>query len=168
MPRIGKLLLCLGIGWPGPAFGQAFPEGDWVIWTRPGALSGEIEAAIDAVAGEISVLIRPVAREILHRVTRPCERIAIRREGSAIAIGCDGLTPAVAVPGAGPTPYTGRDGRTHTVTIDVTDTGLRQRFDTSRGARTSTFTLRDDTLHVSVRLDSPQLPRPVQYRVQYK
>lgn len=166
-----RLLVVLSVlGWATMAAAAPLPvpTGTWKPAVSTADLEQALERSVEDAAKELSAVIRPMARDILRRVARPCADLVVWQEGDAVAVRCDGQIPAIARPDGQPVPYTGRDGRTHTLVMEHDGQRLVQRFITSTGTRTTTFLLQGDVLQVDVELASRRLRQPVRYSLTYR
>src|SRR5690606_19250166 len=113
--------LMLLLLFPASALATDVPTGEW----RSQGLTPEererVDASVHAAVSRLAAPLRPMASAAIRRASRPCDRVRIERVGAALSVQCDGLPPAVAVPGAESTRWTGEDGNTHALTYEVRD-----------------------------------------------
>lgn len=160
--------LFLALLFPASAHATDLPTGDWRSEGLAPEESARVEASVQAAVSALAAPLRPVARAALRRAARPCDRVRIERVGEAVSVRCDALPPAVAVPGAEATWWTGEDGRTHALTYEFHDGALVQRLVASRGAKTTRFVSDGGTLRAVVTIESELLSSDIAYTITYR
>jgi len=124
-----------------------------------------VRKSIDAVVGEMSVIVRSVARRRLVDANDVPKRIAIRQKGSEVTVELDGRAYAATL-GGGSKRVKDPNGEVSRMRLAMRGGALYQTFHTDQGDRTNVFSAREDGgLTMAVRITSPQLPDDVRYRL---
>lgn len=127
-----------------------------------------VRKSIDSVVGEMSVIVRGIARRRLVDANDVPKRIAIRQEGSEVTVELDGRAYAATL-GGGSKRVRDPNGEVSRMRLAMRGGALYQTFHTDQGDRTNVFSARQDGgLTMAVRITSPQLPDDVRYRLVFE
>lgn len=127
-----------------------------------------IDAAIDAGVAKMNFIKRPIARKRLKSTNIAYGRVAIQRSAQTISVQFDANPPVVMPLDGTAVKWTRADGEVFDVHAQWQDARLVQTFKSEDGQRVNTFTIADaGTLVLDVAVSSPQLPSPVEYRLQF-
>ena len=125
-----------------------------------------IENAID----DMSFITRPIARKKLKKSNLAPKKLTFDFPGNKVSITHDSRKAVVSPADGSKTKWTREDGETFTISQKVEEKKITQKFFADEGNKTLIYTFNDDfsAVSVSVRLDSPKLPAPLKYKMNYK
>jgi len=139
-------------------------EGSYQSSTSTSVARDRIDKRIESVVEKMPFYKRPFARNKLQEGTSPCQNVTFSYDDGEISIRCDSRPPAVAPSDGTTTEYTDESGETHRLSQTVREDRVIQVFNSENGSRTNTYRLSgDDTLVMTAKLESPQLPEPITY-----
>lgn len=139
-------------------------EGTFEATVAESTARARIDKQVEKVVAQMAFYKKPFARNQLQEGTAPCQKLIFGYDDDRISIQCDDRRPAVSNPDGTRTTYTEQDGTSHGLEQTVYDDRIVQFFDSENGTRTNTYRLQgDDTLELSVKLDSSQIPEPITY-----
>jgi hypothetical protein len=142
--------------------------GSYTLTTPPAVAAKTIEGAITSCTEEMSMIKRPIARTMLKRVHHPFPIIKISKDGDLAVIKLAEKTFKAALNGQ-PTSGEAPDGKAMKTSHFMSKTKLVQQLKTDRGMRTNTFSVSGEgKLTFSVKVTSPELTKPIQYKLRYK
>jgi hypothetical protein len=180
LPAAAILILAAGLGgWTLSAVGSeasafdAPSEGAGLEWNHryAGGEQGRaaIEAAIDDATEGMSPLIRGVARRRLREANPIIDELGFSLRGDPLRASYVGgriiETPASGEAVDWVDPF----GDTVKVSQRWSDRELVQHMSDGNGSRTSVYRFSDDgrRMTMSVKIESPRLPKPISYRLDY-
>lgn len=143
-----------------PAHAADLPSGIVGTWD---SMSGNRDAAIDALVQEMSMFVRPFARTRLNRATKPCEELSFWTVGERIATRCDDEPAIIDAPDGVPIDWTSNSGETYSVSLEVRGDALVQTFSSDAGRRTNLYRVSGGKLNLQVTVSSEKLPRDLSY-----
>jgi hypothetical protein len=142
--------------------GQEALAGSYV---RDVAASDDINKVIHAATTDFNFIKRLIARKRLRDVNPPTNTLVIKMVGDSIEFLTNGNITLRSKPNSGPMDWRGFRGELFSVETTYTDGVLTHTFTAGDGQRRNSYTLQSDgSLVQHVRLTSPQLKRPVEYR----
>lgn len=129
------------------------------------AASDDIRAAIDAATRNLNFIKRPIARKRLRATNPPTRSVRIRMVGDSVEVVSNDTIVLRNLPDGAARPWRGFKGEELQVSTVLADGVLTNTFKAADGERRNTYRLRaDGMLELSVRLTSPHLEGPVEYR----
>jgi len=133
------------------------------------AAGDDVEQAIGRIVDEMSFWKRPIARSRLRSTNQLARRISIAISGPQVDIVTDGTSIKTTTDGQ-PAGWTREDGERIMVSTLWKGGALERVFKAEDGERANTYRLGGDgdTMTVGVVVTSPQLPRPLAYRLVYR
>jgi hypothetical protein len=151
---------------PGAVFAQhATLSGHYTV---DRAASDDIEAAIRATVSGMSFIKRPFARSRLRSTNPVGGTVGIEVNPGKVKITFDSNSPMEAPDDGTTVKWTRDDGETFDLSMRWEGETLVHTMGAKEGTRTNRFTLAGETLTVSVSVQSPQLPRALEYKIVYK
>jgi hypothetical protein len=146
------------------AHGQA---GLWGSYTVDTERSDDVQRVINAATVDMNFIVRPIARKRLRNANPPSKSVSIKSLGDSIEVVVNGNVILRSKPDGRPMDWR-YDGDDYEVETLLSDSVLTQTFVGDDGRRVNHYRLQPDgTLLLEVLLTSPQLRRPVEYRVVY-
>ncbi len=142
--------------------------GAWTLASSEAEARRLVNAAVNETANAMDFFVRGFARSRLRQGTPVRERIEIRRpDGERVTVRFDRETYTTTLgraevrrnPAGEPVQVTARFGR---------DGELVQVFETAQGTRTYVYRPTDEGLRVTTRTESPRLPRPMVFTLEYR
>ncbi len=129
-----------------------------------------INQKIEKLVDDMNFVKRPFARSSLKGTTEPCGKLTLAFPSDEVSVKCHGKPVTVSPDDGTQAPYKSDDGETYQVRQEISGSSLTQFFRGEDGTRTNTYTLSDggDTLNLAVKIESDQLPRPLQYKLSFK
>lgn len=166
-PLVSLGLLITAIAQAAPAATHP-TTGQWRVAGPPSQVRADLDLAIDALAVDLHVLMREVAKGLLRDATKVCTHYDIDVVGDAVAFSCDGHTPMLlATDGPGTEARNGL-GVTVRAEAEVADQQVVIHWRSDAGTRTNTFRRVGDGLELQARVTSRRLPRPLRWTVRYR
>jgi hypothetical protein len=124
--------------------------------------------SIDAVVGEMSALVRNIARKRLTAANRVPSKLSIAQTGDEVTVRIDGRAYTATLGGAAKA-VKDANGEASRMRFQLKGDALYQLLDAADGDRTNVFTRRDDGgVDMAVRISSKRLPSDVRYRLSFK
>ena len=148
------------------AFLQAPTQaGVWGSYTVDAERSDDISRVINAATADMNFIVRPIARKRLRNANPPSKSVSIKSLGDSIEVVVNASVILRSKPDGRPMAWR-YDGDDYVVETLLSDSALTQTFIGDDGRRINRYRLQaDGTLLLEVLLTSPQLRRPVEYRV---
>lgn len=163
---LGALLLA-GVSSPARA-GSPDMSGSWVYDT---AQSEDVEAAIKNAVEKVNFIIRGFAHGRLKNTNQPYRKLAIIIQGAEVQIKKD-ARPAIKAPLDGTViKWRREDDQVYDLSIRRhSKVFLEESIGNAEGKRVNSYKLRPDanTLDLFVKVTSPKLPVPLEYRLGYR
>lgn len=124
-----------------------------------------IEDAID----DMSFITKPIAKRKLDNSNTAFKSLTFDVQANKISITNDSRKPVVANADGSKTKWVREDGEEFLVTHTIKDNEIEQVFYADEGVKTLRYVFNDDDSKVTmhVRLDSPKLPAPLKYKLEY-
>ena len=131
-----------------------------------------IDAGVERVVAELNILLRPLARAYLRRVTRYCSEPVIRIEGRTLDYACGEAQLMTAELDGKPFSW-GLKGEEDAYTARLSQPDERTLvmfFENDLGSRTNTFQADEDgaSLTLSASLEGDLLPVPLSFSMRYR
>lgn len=129
-----------------------------------------VNQKIEKLVDDMNFIKRPFARSSLKGTTEPCAKLTLAFPSDEVSVKCHGKPVTVSPDDGTQAPYKSDDGTTYQVRQEIEGSSLTQFFKGEDGTRTNTYTLSNggDTLNLAVKIESDQLPRPLQYELSFK
>lgn len=128
-----------------------------------------LDAAVEAAAADVSVVVRPIARSMLTEQAQSCAGYTMRLDGDVFSVHCDGRTPIVVTLGRTATVDPNGDGDQVTCVAARDGRSVKLDFKTDRGGRRVTYTFAEDgALVVDQEVYSSYLETPMRWSVRYR
>ncbi|QDG50301.1 hypothetical protein FIV42_06005 [Persicimonas caeni] len=145
-------------------------SGTYGVENGKDAARKKINRSIDRIVEEMAFYKRPWADDKLEAKTVPCATLEVSFPGDDIAVECDDRPVYKSPVGNEKTTYTASDGSKYALRQNLDGRTLTQTFVSEDGTRTNKMTLTPSgkTILMRVRLESGQLPRPLEYSLTYE
>lgn len=143
-------------------------NGQLTIATPPDTLRSTLATAVDEVAEEFNFLIRDIARSKLSEATKVCQGYEIDVRDDVVFFQCDDRKPALLPRDGSPFPSTDDNGAPIQGTVQVQENGLVVIWKGETGSRQNTFQKTDSGVTLRVRVSSAQMPKPMEWTVNYR
>lgn len=154
-----------------PSLVFALPKESMVFKATKSVAANEkaIAAGIDKATDGMSFITKPIAKKRLSNSNVAFASIGFKFPGNNVSIQHDSRKPVDSPVDGGKVKWTREDGEVFTVTQKVSDTQIVQVFHADDGVKTLEYVFSDDfkTMKVNVTLDSPKLPSPLKYTLEY-
>lgn len=134
------------------------------------AAQKKVDRAVQGILDDMSFIKRPFAEDKLKAKTKPCASLDVSFAGDKISVKCDDRPAYVSPMGNEKARYKSSEGATYALRQDIDGRTLTQTFVSEDGTRTNTMQLTPSgqTILLKARLESGQLPRPLEYRLTYE
>lgn len=168
--RVSVLLLLVAALLPLKASAQAPVSSMQGTFTYTAQGSDDVSKAIEAVVRQMNFVKRPIARGRLTKTNQPYRSVTITHNASNVSIVTDNR-PAIVTPANGsPIKWRREDGEMFDVSTEWENGTLEQTFVAGDGKRVNSFVLSPDgnTLTMTVTVSSPQLPKPLVYKLNFR
>lgn len=128
-----------------------------------------ITQGIEKAIADMSFITRPIAKRKLENSNTAFKSLTFKFPGDKVSVQNDSRKPVVSPADGSKTKWTREDGETFTVSQKVGDDEIVQIFYAEDGVKTLTYKFNDDFSKVTMRvkLDSPKLPGPMTYSLNY-
>ncbi|MFO0618084.1 MAG: hypothetical protein U0414_36165 [Polyangiaceae bacterium] len=130
------------------------------------AQNAEVQGAIEGVVSEMNGLIRGIARDKLVEANAIPQLLEVKAGDDLVAISMDGHTSSAPADGRA-VKQTVSTGETMDVAMKVSD-HLEESFHGEDRGRVNTFELRGDVLVMHVRIYAAQLPKDLEYDLEFQ
>lgn len=154
-----------------PSFLTAVPK-EKLVYTAVSQSKNEatIKKGIKTAISDMSFITKPIAKRKLTKSNLAFKKLTFDFPGNKVSITHDARKAVVSPASGAKAKWTREDGETFTVTQKVGEDTITQKFIAGEGVKTLTYKFSQDfsTVKVSVRLDSPKLPAPLKYTMNYK
>ena len=130
----------------------------------------KINRNIERLVDDMSFIKRPFARGKLKDKTAPCAALDISFPSDKISVECDNRPAYVSPTGNEKARYKSAEGVVYALRQNLDGRTLTQTFVSEDGTRTNTMKLTPsgETILMRVKLESDQLPRPLEYSLTYE
>lgn len=139
-------------------------------FTLDRAASDNVEQAINGAVKEMNFITRPIARGRLQKTNQPYGRVVIASSGGNTVVTIDQKAPRSAPSNGTPVDWTREDGEKFKLSMAWPSGHLVETFKAEDGQRENTYVLSPDgaTMTMYVKVSSPRLPKPVQYKLLFR
>ena len=131
--------------------------------------SDDMRKVIEETAARLNVLFRPIARSRLRKTQIAFPSVRISRNGEEFRISHQLGTDAVHRSVEDPVQSVSPDGAKIVIRL-IPGPPMTQTYESGEGLRTNRYVLSPDgsKLTIHVRVTSPRLPQPIEYKLTYR
>lgn len=145
-------------------------SGTYEVENGKAAARKKINRSIDKIVDDMLFIKRPWAEDKLQAKTAPCATLNVSFPGDDIAVECDSRPVYKSPQGNEKARYKSAEGVVYALRQNLDGRTLTQTFVSDDGTRTNKMTLTPSgkTILMRVKLESGQLPRPLEYNLTYE
>lgn len=131
------------------------------------SLATRMDAALETTLADMNFAIRLVAKPGLEAVLEACQVYTVSFAGDNVVVQCDQRPTIIAPLDGTPTPSTGSNGKTYTVSATASGDDILLNFSGENGSQTTRYAFGTDALTVTREIVSEHLKTPLRCDYRY-